>query len=59
VYAKTGSLGGVKTLSGYAVTAKGEQVAFSILTNNFSLPGKQVNDVIDRVIQAAVNSPAK
>jgi len=59
VYAKTGSLGGVKTLSGYAITARGEQVAFSILTNNFSLPGKQVNDVIDRVIQAAVNSPAK
>jgi D-alanyl-D-alanine carboxypeptidase/D-alanyl-D-alanine-endopeptidase (penicillin-binding protein 4) len=59
VYAKTGSLGGVKTLSGYAVTAKGEQVAFSILTNNFSLPGKQVNDVIDRVIAAAVNGPGK
>ena len=59
VYAKTGSLGGVKTLSGYAVTAKGEQVAFSILTNNFSLPGKQVNDVIDRVIETAVNTPLK
>jgi serine-type D-Ala-D-Ala carboxypeptidase/endopeptidase (penicillin-binding protein 4) len=59
VYAKTGSLGGVKTLSGYAVTAKGEPLAFSILTNNFSLPGKQVNDVIDRVIETAVNGPAK
>src|SRR5450432_1544840 len=59
VYAKTGSLGGVKTLSGYAVTAKGEPLAFSILTNNFSLPGKQVNDVIDRVIEAAVNGPQK
>ena len=59
VYAKTGSLGGVKTLSGYAVTAKGEPLAFSILTNNFSLPGKQVNEVIDRVIEAAVNGPAK
>ena len=59
VYAKTGSLDGVKTLSGYAVTAKGEQVAFSILTNNLSLPGKQVNDVIDRVIEAAVNGPGK
>jgi D-alanyl-D-alanine carboxypeptidase/D-alanyl-D-alanine-endopeptidase (penicillin-binding protein 4) len=59
VYAKTGSLGGVKTLSGYAITAKGEPLAFSILTNNFSLPGKQVNDVIDRVIEAAVNGAGK
>jgi D-alanyl-D-alanine carboxypeptidase/D-alanyl-D-alanine-endopeptidase (penicillin-binding protein 4) len=59
VYAKTGSLGGVKSLSGYAVTSQGEPVAFSILTNNFSLPGKEVNDVIDRVIEAAVNGPGK
>src|SRR5438067_5431585 len=44
VYAKTGSLGGVKSLSGYAVTAKGEQISFSILTNNLSTPGKRIND---------------
>ena len=56
VYAKTGSLGGVKTLSGYAVTAKGEEIAFSILANNYSLPGKRVNDIIDSIITAAVNS---
>lgn len=56
VYGKTGSLGGVKTLSGYAITAKGEQLAFSILSNNFSLPGKRVNDVIDSIVAAAVNN---
>ncbi len=56
VYAKTGSLGGVKTLSGYAVTAKGEEIAFAILANNYSLPGKRVNDIIDSIITAAVNS---
>lgn len=56
VYGKTGSLGGVKTLSGYAVTARGEHLAFSILTNNLSVPGKRVNDVIDGVISAAVNT---
>jgi D-alanyl-D-alanine carboxypeptidase/D-alanyl-D-alanine-endopeptidase (penicillin-binding protein 4) len=55
VYGKTGSLGGVKTLSGYAVTAKGDRIAFSILSNNFSLPGKRVNEVIDSIIEAAVN----
>jgi D-alanyl-D-alanine carboxypeptidase/D-alanyl-D-alanine-endopeptidase (penicillin-binding protein 4) len=56
VYGKTGSLGGVKTLSGYAVTARGDRIAFSILANNFSLPGKRVNEVIDSIIEAAVNS---
>ena len=59
VYAKTGSLDGVKTLAGYAVTSKGEPVAFAILSNNLGLPGKQVNDAIDRVIEAAVNGAGK
>lgn len=56
VYGKTGSLGGVKTLSGYATTAKGQQLAFSILSNNLSVPGKRVNDAIDSMIEAAVNA---
>lgn len=56
IYAKTGSLGGIKTLSGYATTSKGQQVAFSILSNNFNLPGKRVNDTIDALIEAAVNA---
>ena len=59
IYAKTGSLGGVKTLSGYAVTAKGQELAFSILSNNFSLPGHRVNDVIDAIIELAVNPSRK
>lgn len=56
IYGKTGSLGGVKTLSGYAVTAKGEVLAYAILANNFSLPGKRVNDVVDSIIEAAVTA---
>jgi D-alanyl-D-alanine carboxypeptidase/D-alanyl-D-alanine-endopeptidase (penicillin-binding protein 4) len=57
VYAKTGSLGGVKTLSGYAVTAKGQDLAFSILSNNFTLTGHRINDVIDTIVELAVNPP--
>jgi serine-type D-Ala-D-Ala carboxypeptidase/endopeptidase (penicillin-binding protein 4) len=59
VYGKTGSLGGVKALSGYATTVKGQQVAFSILSNNFNLPNKRVTDTIDNIVEAIVNDGGK
>ena len=55
IMAKTGALGGVKTLSGYATTDTGQVVAFSILSNNFNLPAKRVTDAIDQLVQAIVN----
>ncbi len=49
----------MKALSGYAKTDKGEQVAFSILSNNFNLPNKRVTDTIDRIVEAIVaDAPA-
>jgi D-alanyl-D-alanine carboxypeptidase/D-alanyl-D-alanine-endopeptidase (penicillin-binding protein 4) len=54
VSAKTGSLSGVKSLSGYATTLRGQQIAFSILTNNFNLPNKEVLDAIDSIVAAIV-----
>ena len=54
VFGKTGSLGGVKTLSGYATTDSGDTVAFSILTNNFNSPSKRVTDAIDSIVAEIV-----
>jgi D-alanyl-D-alanine carboxypeptidase/D-alanyl-D-alanine-endopeptidase (penicillin-binding protein 4) len=58
VYAKTGSLGGVKTLSGYATTNHGDQVAFSILSNNSNASAKKITDAIDAIIDSVVDDQA-
>ena len=54
VHGKTGSLGHVNALSGYATTANGERVAFSILSNNHNLPNRKAIDTIDRVVEKIV-----
>src|SRR5277367_1125507 len=55
IIAKTGSLGGVKALSGYATSHSGQTLVFSILSNNFNLPGKRVIDAIDQIVGAIVD----
>jgi len=55
VFGKTGALGGVKTLSGYATTRHGDQVAFAILTNNFNAPSRKVTDAIDDILVEIVD----
>ncbi len=54
VFAKSGYVTGVSTLSGYLKTEAGEWFAFSILTNNISSAGeaKAMQDAIVRAIDA-------
>jgi len=59
VFGKTGSLGGVKTLSGFATTDSGDTVVFSILSNNLIAPAKRVTDTIDQLVAAIVEDAPK
>ncbi len=50
LWAKTGTLSGVITLSGYLELSNGETLAFSILVNNFDGKNRIARQGIDRII---------
>lgn len=47
--AKTGSLSGVSTLSGYTTTKEGEEIAFSMMMQHYLVPDRDVRRVQDRL----------
>ncbi|MGZ4788089.1 MAG: D-alanyl-D-alanine carboxypeptidase/D-alanyl-D-alanine endopeptidase [Terriglobales bacterium] len=59
VHAKTGSLGHVNSLSGYATTLSGDRVAFSILANNHTLPNKRALETIDQIVSVIIEDGGK
>ena len=53
VFAKTGTILHVNTLSGYVFTESGRELIFSILTNGSGLPSGVVRAAIDKVVEVA------
>ena len=51
VWAKTGSMFNIRSLSGYVLTADNEPLAFSFLANNYTVPSAQVEAMYDRALE--------
>ncbi len=55
VHAKTGTLSGARSLSGYLQTADGEHIGFSIIANNFKAPSAIIDGIADLAVERLVN----
>ncbi|HEX9253832.1 MAG TPA: D-alanyl-D-alanine carboxypeptidase/D-alanyl-D-alanine-endopeptidase, partial [Ignavibacteriaceae bacterium] len=55
VRAKTGYISHVRSLSGYALTADNEPIAFSMIANNFNVPVKLAENIQDLVCLRLTN----
>ena len=54
IWAKTGSLGHVSSISGYATTVRGTRLVFSMFGNNHNLHRKAASDVLDAICTAMI-----
>ena len=54
VHAKTGTIDKARALSGYATSADGELLIFSIIANNFSVPNREVDRVAESIVERLV-----
>jgi D-alanyl-D-alanine carboxypeptidase/D-alanyl-D-alanine-endopeptidase (penicillin-binding protein 4) len=54
-HAKTGSMSGVRTLSGYVRAASGETLLFVLLANDVMAPRRVVEAAQDRIVERLAN----
>ena len=54
VEAKTGQLGEVNSLSGYATTKRGHNIAFSLIINHHTLGNNKAKQMIDDILNAVL-----
>ncbi|MFC6336602.1 D-alanyl-D-alanine carboxypeptidase/D-alanyl-D-alanine-endopeptidase [Pseudomonas sp. CCM 7891] len=52
LHAKTGSMGGVSSLTGYITDAEGRKLVFSMVTNNYVVEGARIKALEDRLAAA-------
>ena len=50
VWAKTGSMSQVRSLSGYLMTADGEPLVFAFIANGFRVPTREIDAAIDKAL---------
>jgi D-alanyl-D-alanine carboxypeptidase/D-alanyl-D-alanine-endopeptidase (penicillin-binding protein 4) len=51
VWAKTGSMFNIRSLSGYVLTGDNEPLAFSFLANNYTVPSAQIEAMYDKALE--------
>lgn len=50
VRVKTGSMTGVRAFAGYVTTARGEQLCFSVIANDYTCTGSQMRTKLEKII---------
>ena len=57
VWAKTGSMSNVRSLSGYVMTLDGEPLVFAFMATGFRVPASQIDAAMDEALNRLVRFP--